>query len=126
MTTKKQIQNLIDHFAPVVIKLLKLNNVSIEWLILSSESSLAKELELHPDAYAQCSFKNNHSRSFLISIYYDQQKGIKFAKGTIIHELLHVKMRRYARLMSKKYNKRLHKAEEQIVQDIEDLILALM
>lgn len=126
MITKYSAETLIKEFSPLVIEKLKLSKFAIRWHVYNSNTKSAKDLNIAKGCVAQTLFTTNLSKKFHIVVYFNLHRNLKELKGTIIHELLHVKMRSISALVSEIEVISAHSAEEKIVQDIENLILALM
>lgn len=120
MSTRYLVQKLVNEYADCMIKALRLSHLTIKWHVLKATDSA--------DCVAYCMWddKKKHAKSFEIVIYHNRQKGRNYILGTMFHELLHIRMRQFDRLIKKDSKIKAHYAEEQFVGDIEKIIVDLL
>lgn len=118
MLPKKEVVKLIDLWAPRIINNLNLKHCTIDWYIVKCPP---KET-----AAAKTFYENDSSRIYHIAVYYNKQKNEKDAIGSIVHELIHVRLRSYSRLVPKSKEKRADIVEENIVRALEALYVDLL
>ncbi len=122
MYSKAKCQALLDKVAPKYLKALKLDHLNIHFHIIHSVDV--------PWVSAEAMFQERRPRRIDINVFYDACKGAKDFKLSVIHELLHVKMRHINslvhKLSRKKSNPTYDRLEEQVVRDIELFIYTLL
>lgn len=131
MSTKNHVLRLIEHYADSIIEDLCLEHCSIKWHVYHSEDpELAKKGFNSKGCVAVTIWNNKKKRNktYDIVIYHDKHVGHKDVIGSIVHELLHVRMRQFDSLIKKtKYcQNRQNTLEEKLVRDIEGIILGLI
>jgi len=131
MSTKSHVLKLIDSYADEIIKDLCIEHCSIKWHVYHSEDpELIKKGFSSKGCVAVTIWnsKKKFNKTYDIVIYHDKHTGRKDIIGSIVHELLHVRMRQFDRLIkkTKKAKDRQHLLEEKLVRDIEGIFLALI
>ncbi len=130
MSSKNQVVRLVDSLADKFIAALKIKHCSITWQVLHSKSKEAKEVSgehtTHGSAVTMWNPNKKRNKKYHIVIYYDKQHGKKDAIGSIVHELLHVRMRQWDRVIRPKKANRAHIIEELFIRDLEQIILDLI
>lgn len=128
MVEKEQVLGLIALHGPRIIKALKLGHLSIHWHVYHSEE---KEMEEYgfssKDCVAQCTWNSScpNTRTYHIAIFYDKQDGLQDTFGSIFHELFHVRMRQWDKLVKPEKSRRARDVEEGIVLDVEAIVMEL-
>lgn len=123
MYPKYRTQKLIDKYGSRLIECLGLSKWQINIHVYKSSAVLLDKLKL-----AKTNRKHLAGVSFIghktadIIIYYDELVSRKDALGTIIHELLHLRLDDLAKMVTIKQDAA-HKLEEQIVLSLEKTIL---
>lgn len=128
MVSERIVWQLIEKHAQYYTEKLGLTHCSITWHVHTSTDQGHKDkgFDSRGDACAQMIYdeKKKYGKKFEIVIYRDVQVNKKDVIGSIIHELLHVKMRSWGRFVSKKDGLRAHNVEEELVSTLEKLIVA--
>ena len=118
MYPKYKVQQLIEAWAPLIVTLLELD-ITIEWNVIHSkyvDDYLPEEDYNGEQAFMITSWENKVPIAE-IWIFYDKQKGLKDAIGTIFHELFHVRMIGY---------KHGYDTEERLVRLMERVVLVCL
>lgn len=119
MLTKKYVQAMVDSIKDILIEQLRLTRWKITFHVINSNTKKAQEMCWTGEAGICLAEK----RTANIIIYADKQRNKKDCVGTIVHELLHVKMQALTNLIADKYEKRGFRLEERIVVDLERFIV---
>jgi hypothetical protein len=132
MSTKNQVLKLIDEFSGPIINDLQIGHCSIKWHVYHSKDKELKKKGFECNgscvAITVWNSKKKRNKTYDIVIYYDLQKGRKDTIGSIFHELMHIRMRQWDRLIKKtKYSTKRHNViEEKLVRDMEKVFLDLI
>jgi hypothetical protein len=127
VVSKKTVLEIIEEYAPLVQKLLGLKNVSVEWKVMHSSdpNNCLYGFESTGDA-GQCVWNPEipeDCRTYIIAVFYDQQRNKSDTIGTVLHELMHVRFREFDHFIDFCKHGAL---EEKFISDIERLILKLL
>lgn len=125
MMTKDRVQKIVDDFSPNFKKLLKIRS-KIVWHIYHSKDDKNKLLKYGfplRGAIAAVAPADRNTRKFHIVIYYNKINSRVEVMSTIIHELLHVKIRPI--ILETDHNK-IYKLEESFIKSVEKLFYTLL
>lgn len=111
--TQRQIENLIDKYAPTLIKQMQLEDYNIEWFVRPTSRTKYLKGEALIDAF-----------NAEITIITKNCTGTKDCVATIVHELCHVLLAPLNQAVPalkslRKVNRQIHNEEEEIVQKLE-------
>ena len=132
MLTKKRVLELIEEYRDLVVSSLDLENTDIVWHVYKTTDKAALKAGFTPEGCAaQCIWNDLEpiaTRQYSIGIFYDKQRHEKDAIGSIVHELLHIRIRTFDRLIkeSKTTQTSFHIKEEAFVSDLEDLLMIFL
>ena len=122
MIPKYKIKKLLDKLVPLIKKRLKIKNKT-NFHIIKNSNKKYRKMTLIKD--------NNHGISFVsssgdtdICIFYDTHYSERQVIGTIIHELLHVRLHKLSGMVTMNEVKA-HNEEERIVTVLEDMLISL-
>ncbi len=121
MYPKRKCQELVDSIAPKVIDALDIHSYRINIEIIKSTEKPELLVGREIDRTSAISFLEKRTAN--IFIFWDKQHGKTDTIGTIVHELLHVKMHSYHKLISKKNENKAHHVEENTVRCLEKLFV---
>lgn len=125
MISKKLAIKLITEWAPVLIEALDIKKATINMHTDNSESKkLRKKTGDRFNDLCGCCWSSKINTHDII-IFYDKHHSKKKFVGTILHELLHVKMSALSGLVTLK-EEIAYRTEETIVSDLENMIINLI
>lgn len=124
---------LIKKYAKKYTERLELTNKSITWHVQDYKSRVTPDSHKHMDHDARAvtwynSSKKNVPHNYDIIIYKDMHCSVKDVKGSIIHELLHVRLRNLDTMVkaSKTNEDKFWLFEEKLVLILEKIIVDQM
>ncbi len=124
MVKKELLETLVRTLLPLLKDALGLDEMTVNVTVGHSRSKLFKSIGHEGDWAAICCPKNGDEYDIFIA--YNKQKDTADAIGSIVHELLHVKMRDVSCLVKTKYVDVYNLLEEEIVAGIERLIVSFI
>ncbi len=117
MYPRYKIIALIERLAVKSEQILGLTKWDITWEVINSKKTTTD--------HARCSYSIKTKKAF-ITIYFDNCTGFKDAVGSILHELLHIKLGKLSEAIELKNLPKRESVEEDIVARVEALLLHVL
>lgn len=121
--TKKRVRELIDEYSSMFKEVLEIKS-NISFTVFNSNSLKYKKLKLSEGQEKGISFINSMSDADII-IFYNHHKTERDLVGTILHELLHVRIYKLSSLCTINIMQA-YEVEEELVADLEEFFMQLI
>lgn len=131
MASKNIGLSVVYKYAQKLIKALQLDFAEITFHVISSKDKKARQLlSLPPVDCLACVWydhKNLLNKTFILVIYHDKHPSKKEILASLIHELIHIKIRIFDKFIKKSVRKnKLNEVEEEFVHSLERLIVEFL